>query len=256
MPDSAQPTRLDKTLVTLGRARSRAIAAALIDAELVTVDGKVARKASELVFVSNVIHVEQRIAEPVSRAGTKLESAIEHLTSYGVEILIAGKRCLDIGASTGGFTSVLLARGAAEVIALDVGHSQLRIELREDPRVIVMEGVNARYLESGDLPFAPDLVTCDVSFISVTQIFDAIVRVANPGATLLLLVKPQFEVGKGNLGKGGIVTDGAKVHTALENVRASAHASGIDVVELFPSGVVGEHGNQEYFLFGSVMLKS
>ena len=261
--------RLDAALVSRGLARSRATASAVIKAGAVTIDGKVAMKPSQIVTDSSRLIVTAPrgdsappLRDPqndgwgmASRAGGKLEAAITELRSQNFTVNVAGKNCLDIGASTGGFTGVLLQNGAAKVIALDVGHGQLREELRTNPKVTVMERVNARYLTAEQLPYPPQFITCDVSFISLTMMFEPIRAVAEPGAQVLLLIKPQFEVGKGNLGKGGIVRDEKLIANAIETVKKEAANFGILVAKVIPSAVPGTNGNQEYFLFGAVELQ-
>ena len=161
----------------------------------------------------------------------------------------AGKRALDVGASTGGFTDVLLQRGAASVIALDVGHGQLDWRLRSDPRVIVVEGVNARALTRADVPHLVDLVTIDVSFISLGHILPALPPLVwPPGADIVALVKPQFEAGREQVGKHGLVTDPAVHEEVIERVTAHAAAAGLHRVAMAPSALNGATGNQEFFL--------
>jgi len=243
--------RADILLVKLDLARSRGVASELIKAGRVLVDGTPVKKASQLIPDAAEISVSGESNE-VSRAGGKLGNAIAELEALGLQVEIEGKDCLDIGASTGGFTQVLLERGANRVIALDVGHGQLRPELRNNPKVIAQEKVNARFLSPEQLPFKPQFVTCDVSFISLTMMFEPIRAVAEPGAQVLLLIKPQFEVGKGNLGKGGIVRDLKLVNQVIANVEVAAANFGISVAKVIPSAVVGANGNQEYFLFGQL----
>jgi len=247
--------RLDVALVQRGLARSRAIATELVKSGRVAVNSHKSGKPSQLVSDDADIAVtdnEQDSSQPqVSRAGEKLKLAIAQLRAHGFDIDLRGKECLDIGASTGGFTQVLLEQGAAQVIALDVGHGQLVPELRDDPQVIVLEGMNARYLTVQQLPYRPNFITCDVSFISLRLMFAPIRAVAAVGAQVLLLIKPQFEVGKGKLGKGGIVRDPALISGAIAEVREAATASGIEISTIIPSPVAGAGGNQEYFLFGS-----
>jgi 23S rRNA (cytidine1920-2'-O)/16S rRNA (cytidine1409-2'-O)-methyltransferase len=244
--------RVDSLLVRMGLARSRAIANGLVKSGRVLVNGQTIGKPSELVALDANIIITALPGDSVaaSRAGGKLAGAIEDLRSKGVDIRIEGKDCLDIGASTGGFTQVLLENGAAQVIALDVGHGQLRPELRENPKVTPLERVNARYLVKDQLPFAPQFITCDVSFISLTMVFPAIKEIAQPGAQVLLLIKPQFEVGRGNLGKGGIVRNEKLIAQAIENVKTKADENGFSEIRVIPSKVAGTGGNQEYFLFG------
>ena len=241
--------RIDLELVRRGLARSRAEANSLIKAGQILVDGKTAEKPSQLVSGDVELQVNDG-GQLASRAGGKLALAVAELRREGFNVAIAGQNCLDIGASTGGFTQVLLENGAASVVALDVGHGQLRPEIRENSHVIVMERVNARYLTADQLPFQPQFIAADVSFISLKMLFPAIGAVAAPGAQVLLLIKPQFEVGKGKLGKGGVVRDQQLISHVLDDVAASAHQNGIQVTKVMHSQVVGTNGNQEYFLFG------
>jgi 23S rRNA (cytidine1920-2'-O)/16S rRNA (cytidine1409-2'-O)-methyltransferase len=179
----------------------------------------------------------------VGRGGIKLAHALD---AFGIEA--AGRRALDIGASTGGFTDVLLQRGAASVVALDVGHGQLDWRLRNDPRVLVREGVNARALTRDDLPDVVDLVTIDVAFISLRHVLPAIPPLLAPGADIVALVKPQFEAGRDEVGRGGIVRD-PKVHQAvIERVTRAAEAVGLRRIAMTPSPITGAAGNQEFFL--------
>jgi 23S rRNA (cytidine1920-2'-O)/16S rRNA (cytidine1409-2'-O)-methyltransferase len=160
-----------------------------------------------------------------------------------------GFDCLDIGASTGGFCDVLLRRGAAHVIALDVGHGQLDPRIAGNERIIEMSGVNIRDVEADDLPYRPSMIVSDVSFISLTYVIPVIARIAAPGAHVVLLVKPQFEVGKGNLGKNGIVESETLRKQALDTVTACAKANGLDVRATAVSPIEGTHGNIEYLLY-------
>jgi 23S rRNA (cytidine1920-2'-O)/16S rRNA (cytidine1409-2'-O)-methyltransferase len=227
--------RLDVLLVERGLAESRAQAQALVMAGLVPGHSK----AGEQVDEAAPLEVE---APPpyVSRAGHKLANALD---AFGVDP--AGLDCLDLGASTGGFTDVLLQRGATRVIALDVGHGQLHPRLRADPRVVVMERTNARALDS--LPFAPELVTCDVSFISVRLALPPALRLAAPGWQALVLVKPQFEAGPADVPKG-VVRDAAVHRRVLLEVAAAAPGWGAAVLGLVDSGLPGPKGNREFVL--------
>jgi 23S rRNA (cytidine1920-2'-O)/16S rRNA (cytidine1409-2'-O)-methyltransferase len=228
--------RLDVILVERGLAESRSQAQALILAGLVPGHSK----AGEQVDENAQLEVE-RGPRFVSRGGEKLAHALD---AFGVDP--AGLDCLDVGASTGGFTDVLLQRGAARVIALDVGYGQLHPRLREDPRVVVLERVNARELQ--ELPFAPQLVTCDVSFISVRTALPPALGLAAPGWQAVVLVKPQFEAGRGEVGKGGVVTSrGTRTRVAREVAEAALHWDG-EVAGVVDSGLPGPKGNREFFL--------
>jgi len=235
--------RLDELLVRRGLAPSRQKAQGLILAGRVRVAGALVDKPGKAVPEDAVIQVEQPEHPWVSRGGVKLDGA---LAALGVSV--EGCRCLDVGASTGGFTHVLLARGAKEVVAVDVGRGQLAWELRQDPRVRVVEGVNARYLrpEHVDPPF--DLVTVDVSFISLRLVLPALVPLLAPRGRILALVKPQFEVGKGQVGKGGVVRDPALREQAIAQVAAFAESLGLSLQGRCPSPLPGPAGNLEEFL--------
>jgi len=228
--------RLDVLLVERGLAESRAQAQALVMAGLVPGHAKAGEQIDEGVEL-----VVERPPRYVSRGGDKLEHALDQL---GVEA--AGRDCLDVGASTGGFTDVLLQRGAARVIALDVGRGQLHERLRSDSRVTVLERTNARELT--ELPFAPELVTCDVSFISVRLALPPALALARPGWEALVLVKPQFEAGREEVGRGGVVRD-RKIHRrVLREIAEAALAWPAESVGVVDSGLPGPKGNREFFL--------
>jgi 23S rRNA (cytidine1920-2'-O)/16S rRNA (cytidine1409-2'-O)-methyltransferase len=228
--------RLDVLLVERGLAESRAQAQALVMAGLVPGYAKAGEQVEDSVDL-----VVERPPPYVSRGGEKLAHALD---SFGIEV--AGRDCLDVGASTGGFTDVLLQRGAARVIALDVGHGQLHLRLRNDPRVTVLERTNARELEN--LPFAPDLVTCDVSFISVRTALPPALALARPGWEALVLVKPQFEAGRVEVGKGGVIRDREVHRRVVREVAEAALAWPAAPVGVVDSGLPGPKGNREFFL--------
>ena len=236
-------TRLDLALVERGLAASRERARALIMAGQVRVDGQVVSKASANVTEASTIALEVPDHPYVGRGGVKLAHALDDF-----RVDPAGKRCLDVGASTGGFTDVLLQRGAKRVVALDVGHGQLDWKLRTDPRVDVHEGVNARALTAADVPHAVDLVVIDVSFISLGHIFPALPPFMNDGAEIVALVKPQFEAGREDVGKHGLVTDPAVHDAVIARVTAQADAAGFARLGMAPSSITGATGNQEFFL--------
>jgi 23S rRNA (cytidine1920-2'-O)/16S rRNA (cytidine1409-2'-O)-methyltransferase len=236
-------TRLDVALVDRGLAASRERARALIMAGQVRVDGQVVSKASANVGPEAQIALEVADHPYVSRGGVKLAGALDVFT-----IDPFGKRALDVGASTGGFTDVLLQRGAASVIALDVGHGQLDWKLRTDPRVDVHEGVNARTLTTADVPHPVDVVVIDVSFISLGHILPSLPPFMAPGADVVALVKPQFEAGREEVGKRGLVTDPAVHDAVIERVTAQAEAAGFARHGMAPSAITGATGNQEFFL--------
>ncbi len=235
--------RLDSLLADRGLfpSRSRA-AAAVIAGEVHLGPGRRrADKPGQLVADD----VEVAVAAPaayVSRGGIKLANALDALALDPV-----GRRALDVGASTGGFTDCLLKRGAAHVVALDVAYGELALPVRDDPRVTVLERVNARALEPAMLPYRPDLVVADVSFISLTKILPAVLACTAERFDALVMVKPQFELGRGRVGKGGVVRDPELRREALVHVASAARASGAAVLGFAPSGLPGPAGNQETF---------
>jgi 23S rRNA (cytidine1920-2'-O)/16S rRNA (cytidine1409-2'-O)-methyltransferase len=234
--------RLDALLVERGLAESRARAQALILAGGVTVEGKEITKAGAQVSRSARIEVRDSRLKYASRAGAKLAGALEDF-----RIDAAGRVCLDVGASTGGFTDCLLQAGAARVYAVDVNVKQLDWKLKQDSRVVSI-GKNARFLRAEDLPEAASLVTVDLSFISVSKVLPALVPLAGAGADFLILVKPQFELERGAVGKGGIVRDARLRERAVENARRAAEACGLDAGQALESRVPGAEGNVEFFL--------
>ncbi len=241
------PDRLDAALVALGLVESRAKAQRLIKSGKVMVDGVTAVKPAQTIASASDIAIDKG-DDYVSRGAYKLVGAFDAFRAAWLPEPV-GFDCLDIGASTGGFCDVLLRRGAHRVIALDVGHGQLDPRIAGDPRIIEMSGVNIRDVRDGDLPYRPRMVVSDVSFISLTYVIPVIARIAAPDAHIVLLVKPQFEVGKGHLGKGGIVEDPALRERALAAVAACADECGLDVVATAPSPIEGTHGNAEYLLY-------
>ncbi|ADG74554.1 hemolysin A [Cellulomonas flavigena DSM 20109] len=241
--------RLDAELVRRGLARSRGHAADLIAAGRVRVDGTPAHRAATQVDETREIGVEADADDPgyASRAAHKLADALDAYGDAGPRV--AGRVCLDAGASTGGFTDVLLRRGAERVVAVDVGHGQLVERLRRDPRVDVREHVNVRDLRAGDVTPAPGLVVGDLSFISLTLVLEPLLAVAAPGADLVLLVKPQFEVGRDRLGADGVVRAPALWDRAVTAVAERATALGATVRDVRPSSLPGTHGNVEFVLW-------
>jgi 23S rRNA (cytidine1920-2'-O)/16S rRNA (cytidine1409-2'-O)-methyltransferase len=234
-------TRLDLEMTRRGLAESRERAQRLIMAGKVRVNSRPASKADLKVDAETVIEVVGASSEYASRGGYKLAAAIEHF-----QVEVAGRRALDVGASTGGFTDVLLRRDAASVIALDVGYGQIAEKLRRDPRVIMMDRTNIRSVTSADLPYAPALIVIDTSFISLRIVLPATISIAAPTADIIALVKPQFEVGKGKVGKGGVVRDAALRQEALDGILAFARAAGLEVVGAIESPIHGAAGNLEY----------
>jgi 23S rRNA (cytidine1920-2'-O)/16S rRNA (cytidine1409-2'-O)-methyltransferase len=228
--------RVDVLLVERGLAESRAQAQALVLAGRVPGFDKPGAQVDDAIDLAI-----ERPARFVSRGGEKLAHALEVL---GIDV--RGRDCLDVGASTGGFTDVLLQRGAARVIAVDVGYGQLHPRLRTDPRVTVVERTNARTLTQ--LPYAPQLVTCDVSFISIRTALPPALALAAPGWQALALVKPQFEVGRGEVGKGGVVRDRRLHRRVLHEIAAAALGWGAETAGVVDSGLPGPKGNREFFL--------
>jgi len=239
---SAERSRLDERVVALGLAESRTRAQALIMAGQVLVDDVPVDKAGTRVRDDAVVRLRGEASRFVSRGGDKLAGALDDL---GIDP--AAKCCLDVGASTGGFTDCLLQRGARRVYAVDVGYGQLDAKLRGDPRVVVLERTNARNLEAAQVPEAIDLVVADVAFISLRLVVPALAAVA-ADAEWLLLVKPQFEVGREQVGKGGVVRDDALRTAAVDSVRAAAEALGWREIARADSRVAGPKGNREIFL--------
>jgi 23S rRNA (cytidine1920-2'-O)/16S rRNA (cytidine1409-2'-O)-methyltransferase len=235
--------RLDVALVDRGLALSRERARALILAGQVTIDGQIVSKAGAAVTADTQVALVTPDHPYVGRGGVKLAHALD---AFGIDP--KGRRALDVGASTGGFTDVLLRRGAADVIALDVGRGQLDWRLRTDPRVLVREGVNARLLTPDDVPHRVTLVTIDVAFISLRHILPAIPPLLEPPADVVALVKPQFEAGRGEVGKHGIVSDPAVHQAVIARVTEAAAACGLARVAMAPSAITGATGNQEFFL--------
>jgi 23S rRNA (cytidine1920-2'-O)/16S rRNA (cytidine1409-2'-O)-methyltransferase len=238
--------RIDKLLVERGLADSRTKAQAMVMAGVVLVDEQRVEKPSHQFDPNSSIRIkgsDDPTARYVGRGGLKLEAALREF-----QIDVAGLRCLDVGASTGGFTDCLLQNGARKVVAIDVGHNQIDWRLRNDPRVEVREGVNARYLQRGDFSETFDLAVMDVSFISATKVLPAIVPLVSGGGSIVTLIKPQFEVGRGEVGGGGIVRDPAKRLRAVEEVNNFATTLGLEVVNVIESPIAGAEGNVEYLV--------
>jgi 23S rRNA (cytidine1920-2'-O)/16S rRNA (cytidine1409-2'-O)-methyltransferase len=236
--------RLDAELVRRGLVGSRAEAREMIDAGRITVDGAPALKPATQVAPGQDLVVAGPARPFVSRGGEKLAAALDR---FGIDP--SGRRCLDAGASTGGFTDVLLQRGAAHVVAVDVGYGQLHDRLRRDPAVTVLERTNARELEPADLPPPPpDLVVADLSFISLTRVLPALRSVAAPDAEAVVLVKPQFEAGRRQVGKGGVVRDPGVWAATIRSVADAAGEVGWRGVDVAPSPLVGPAGNVEFLL--------
>jgi len=235
--------RIDKQMVERGLVESRARAQALILAGKVLVRDQRVDKPGQLIDADAEIRIKGETLRYASRGGLKLEAALREFN-----IDPAGKRCLDVGASTGGFTDCLLQHGAAYVWAIDVGHNQLVWRLRQDPRVVVLEGQNARRLDPDQFPFRFDLATIDVAFISLTKILPAVRACLTDAADCIALIKPQFEVGKGEVGSGGIVRDPAKHRRVLVEIVNAARDLGLSAVGLIESPILGAEGNREFLI--------
>ena len=240
----AAKTRLDVALVERGLAETRAAAQRLIMAGLVFSNDRRLDKAGASVADDAPIEVRGQPHPYVSRGGLKLEQAIEHFA-----IPVAGRVALDVGASTGGFTDLLLQRGAAKVYAVDVGTNQLAWKLRSDPRVVSMEKTNIRDVTRAEIPEPVDLIVCDASFIGLRTALPAALALAAPGAHLVALIKPQFEVGKGRVGKGGIVREPELHHEVVETIKAWLAAQpGWTVLGVTDSPITGADGNKEFLI--------
>lgn len=250
MARPAPKQRIDQLMVARGLAESREKAQALILAGHVVINGQKEHKPGHSVAEDAAIEVLERMPY-VSRGGYKLAAALEH---FGIDV--TGRVCLDVGASTGGFTDCLLQKGAARVWAVDVGHGQFDWKLRNDPRVVVREGMNARFLKPEDFPERFDLVTCDASFISTTMLIPAIVPLLAPSGEMIILVKPQFEVERHQVGKGGIIREPELHEAACSRVRSAVEAAGVHAtigfhVTIIDSPILGAEGNREFLLYAS-----
>ena len=239
--------RLDRILVERGLAKSRERAQALVLSGVVLIDGRPAGKPGSTISAEAQVTLQEPDHPFVGRGGVKLEGALGRL---GIEV--AGRVALDVGASTGGFTDCLLRRGARRVFSLDVGAGQLDWGLRNDPRVVVLEGRNARHLAPADLPGPVEVVVIDVSFISLRLILPRVPPIVSPGADVLALVKPQFEVGRREVGRGGVVRDPGLHLKALQSVAHAAEAAGFRVRGGCASPITGAEGNREFFLHMTV----
>lgn len=238
--------RLDQYMVQAGITRSRTLAAKMIEAGHISVNGRSVQKAAHRVREGDCVSVRRsKLTEYVSRAGHKLAGALDAFPT----ISVAGKRCLDAGASTGGFTDVLLHRGASWVAAVDVGHGQLVPEIRHHPAVAVYEGMNVRYLRPQDIGGQVQLTVADLSFISLTKVIEPLTQVTVPGGDLLLMVKPQFEVGPDRIDRKGVVTDPRAQSEAVARVRLAAQDLGIHIRGEARSPLPGQEGNVEFFLW-------
>jgi 23S rRNA (cytidine1920-2'-O)/16S rRNA (cytidine1409-2'-O)-methyltransferase len=244
---AALKIRLDKLLIERGMFPSRERAQALILAGKVLVNDQKIDKAGAQVDSSSAIRLLDHDLKYVSRGGLKLECALDHW-----KIDVSGKSCMDVGASTGGFTDCMLQRGASRVIAVDTGYGQMDFRIRQDPRVRLLEKTNARYLTHDALREHVEFIAVDVSFISVTLVLPAVIESVLPadriGRMIVVLIKPQFEVGREFVGKGGIVRDENAQAASVEKVRASVDALGASKIEIIDSPILGAEGNREFLL--------
>ena len=247
MKMDAAPVRADLLLVRRGLAASRERARSMIAGGLVSVDGVVMTRPARRLAAAADVTVSAPDMAWVSRAALKLIGGLDAFP----QIDPSGLHCVDNGASTGGFTEVLLSRGAAHVVAVDVGHGQIHPRLADDPRVESREGVNARSLTTNDFTTPPELIVCDASFISLAKVLPAVMRVSAPGAGLLALIKPQFEVGRAAIGKGGVVRDAKAARDAVAMVENWLAADmGWQMIGTTPSPIDGQDGNREFLLAG------
>lgn len=246
--------RIDKLLVDKGLADSRTKAQALIMAGVVLVNEQRVNKPSELFPTDLEVrlkHSDDPALRFVGRGGLKLEAALREF-----KIDVSDLECLDVGASTGGFTDCLLQQGAKRVVAIDVGHNQIAWRLRNDPRVEVREGVNARYLSPNDFTAQFDLIVVDVSFISLTKVLPALVSLLTHQGRMITLIKPQFEVGRGDVGSGGVVRDPEKHLRVVGEVNACAKSIGLQVHGVIESPICGAEGNVEFLAFYEMSTQS
>jgi len=227
----------------MGLAPTRTRAQSLIMEGVVFVNGQKVDKSGTLIKEDSDISIKDSSLKYVSRGGLKLEGALSHF-----EIEVRNKIALDVGASTGGFTDCLLQNGAGRVYAVDVGYGQLDWKLRNDSRVVVMEKINARHMQLDDIPELVDIIVIDVSFISLTKIIPPVIKLLKPGGVLVALIKPQFEVGKGEVGKGGIVRDENKHKDVVDKITKFIAELNFDVSGVIPSPITGAHGNKEFLL--------
>ncbi len=236
--------RLDRYLIERGLVESREKGQALILAGSVLVNGQKVEKAGALVPADADIRILGDQLPYVSRGGLKLEAALRHFN-----ILVEGRTALDIGASTGGFTDCLLQRGCRKVYAVDVGYGQMAWKLRQDPRVVLIERTNIREIGPGIIHEQADIAVIDVSFISLEKVIPSVDRFLRPAASVIALIKPQFEVGRGRVGKGGIVRDEAAREEAKDRIAVFFTAQGFEVRGVIPSPITGQDGNVEYLLY-------
>lgn len=235
--------RLDKLIHDRGLAASRDRAKALIMEGKVAVNGHPATKAGELVGTGASIELKGEDNPYVSRGGLKLEAAFKHF-----QISVRDKTAMDVGSSTGGFTDVMLQHGARRVYCIDVGYGQLAWKLRQDPNVVLLERTNIRHLENNRIPEVIDIATIDVSFISLTKVVPKVLEFLKDKGEIVALIKPQFEVGKGEVGKGGIVKEESKRVEVIARIKEEFAALGLQVTGIISSPITGQKGNIEYLL--------
>lgn len=245
MSDKPARERADKRVVDVGLAESRQKAQAMILAGQIVAGDHVVKKSGELLSVDLPLRIKGEVMPYVSRGGLKLAHALDHFA-----LSVANVEALDVGASTGGFTDCLLQRGALRVCAVDVGTNQLAWKLRQDPRVVSMEQVNARALQPAQLPFVPTFAVCDVSFISLTLVLPSIVLCLAPGSTFVALVKPQFEVGRQGIETGGVVRDDELRRGAVDKCKKAAESLGCTILGSVTSPITGPAGNVEFLICG------
>ena len=243
-PGKKSKIRLDRLLVERGLVESRERGQAMIIAGQVLVNEQKVEKAGSLVPGDADLRILGDQMPYVSRGGLKLEKALAEFT-----LEVKEKICLDVGASTGGFTDCLLQYGAKKVFAVDVGYGQMAWKIRQDPRVVVIERTNIREIDPALIPEKADIVVIDVSFISLEKVIPPVLRFLNPGAGIVALIKPQFEVGKGQVGKGGIVRDEDARSAAVEKIRTAFQSAGLEVKGIIPSPITGQDGNVEYLIY-------
>ncbi|MCL4457489.1 MAG: TlyA family RNA methyltransferase [Nitrospirae bacterium] len=237
-------SRLDKILVEKGLAPSRERAQALIMEGKVFVNGMPSPKAGAMVAEDAAIELKGEDIPYVSRGGLKLEAAVKHFN-----ISLKDKTAMDVGSSTGGFTDCMLQNGAKKVYCIDVGYGQLAWKLRQDQRIVLIERTNVRYLERNKIPDEIDIAAIDVSFISLTKVVPAVLEFLKKDGEIIALIKPQFEAGKGEVGKGGIVKDEAKRLKTVEYVRESLESLGLETIGVMQSPIAGQKGNIEFLIY-------
>ncbi len=236
--------RLDKIIVDRGLASSRERARALIMEGKVFVSGAPVTKAGTMVAPEAPVEVSGGEIPYVSRGGLKLEAALKHFN-----VSATGRIAMDVGASTGGFTDCLLQHGAIKVYCIDVGYGQLAWKLRQDPRIVIIERANIRYLEKEKIPDSIELATIDVSFISLVKVLPKVLEFVQPEGELIALIKPQFEVGKGEVDRGGVIKDAAKRERAVSQVKEAIQSLGLRIIGVIQSPVTGHKGNIEYLIY-------